>query len=32
MAFARRVFLAAGVYGLFVITPQLFLEGRTSRD
>lgn len=32
MAFARRVFLAAGVYGLLVITPQLFLEGRTSRD
>ena len=32
MAFARRVFLAAGVYGLIVITPQLFLEGRTSRD
>jgi hypothetical protein len=32
MAFARRVFLAAGVYGLLVITPQLFLEARTSRD
>jgi len=32
MAFARRVFLVAGVYGLMVITPQLFLEGKTSRD
>src|SRR5262245_30101088 len=32
MAFARRVFFAAGVYGLLVMTPQLFLEGRTSRD
>ena len=32
MAFARRVFLTAGIYGLIVITPQLFLEGKTSRD
>jgi hypothetical protein len=32
MAFARRVFLVAGVYGLIAITPQLFLEGKTSRD
>lgn len=32
MAFARRVFLWAGVYGLIVITPQLFLEGQTSSD
>jgi hypothetical protein len=32
MAFARRVFLVAGVYGLMVVTPQLFLEARTSRD
>lgn len=32
MRFARRVFLAAGVYGVIVIAPQLFLEGRTSRD
>src|SRR6185436_18964885 len=32
MAFARRVYLAAGVYGLLVMTPQFFLEARTSRD
>jgi hypothetical protein len=32
MAFARRVFLAAGVYGLLVMTPQFFLEAQTSRD
>src|SRR5262245_41936334 len=29
---ARRVFLVAGVYGLLVTAPQLFLEGRTSRE
>jgi hypothetical protein len=32
MVFARRVFLAAGIYGLIVIAPQLFLEAKTSRD
>jgi len=32
MTFARRVFLAAGIYGLIVITPQFFLESKTSRD
>ena len=31
MAFARRVFLVAGIYGLIVIAPQLFLEAETSR-
>ena len=29
--FARRVFVAAGVYGLLVTLPQLFLESLTSR-
>lgn len=28
MIFARRVFLAAGIYGLIVLAPQLFLEGK----
>lgn len=32
MTFARRVFMTAGVYGLIVIAPQLFLEAKTSRD
>ena len=32
MVFARRVFLTAGLYGLVVIAPQLFLEAKTSRD
>jgi hypothetical protein len=32
MLFARRVFLAAGVYGLAVLVPQYFLEGKTGRD
>jgi len=32
MTFARRVFLTAGIYGLIVITPQFFLEAKTSRD
>jgi hypothetical protein len=32
MRFARGVFLTAGVYGLLVTLPQLFLEERTSRD
>ncbi len=29
--FARRVFVAAGVYGLLLTLPQLFLESLTSR-
>ena len=32
MKFARRVFLIAGVYGLIVLVPQYFLEGKTGRD
>lgn len=32
MTFARRVFLMAGIYGLLVIPPQYFLEGRLGRD
>lgn len=30
--FARWVFLTAGVYGLVVLLPQYFLEGRIGRD
>lgn len=30
--FARRVFLAAGAYGLVVLLPQYFLEDRIGRD
>ena len=32
MRFARWTFLIAGVYGVAVIAPQYFLEGRISRD
>lgn len=32
MKFARRVFTAAGVYGLIVLLPQYFMEGKTGRD
>ncbi len=32
MAFARRVFHIAGVYGLAVLLPQYFMEGRLGRD
>ena len=32
MRFARWVFLIAGVYGILVIAPQYFMEGRISRD
>jgi hypothetical protein len=32
MTFARRVFLIAGIYGLIVIAPQLFLEAQTSSE
>ena len=31
MIFARRVFLIAGIYGLIVMLPQYFLEGRAGR-
>ena len=30
--FPRRVFLTAGIYGLIVLLPQYFLEGRIGRD
>jgi hypothetical protein len=32
MAFARRVFLGAAIYGLAVLVPQYFLEAKTGRD
>jgi hypothetical protein len=32
MRFAKIVFTAAGVYGLLVLMPQYFLEGRYGRD
>ncbi|HKE30850.1 MAG TPA: hypothetical protein VKD65_03935 [Candidatus Angelobacter sp.] len=32
MKFAERVFFIAGVYGLLVLLPQYFLEGKTGRD
>ena len=32
MKFARRVFLAAGVYGLIVLLPQYFLETKNGLD
>ena len=32
MKFARHAFLWAGVYGLAVLLPQYFLEGKTGRD
>jgi hypothetical protein len=30
--FARRVFTLAGIYGLIVLVPQYFMEGRIARD
>lgn len=30
--FARRVFTAAAVYGILVLTPQYFMEARIGRD
>jgi len=30
--FARRVFLAAGIYGVLVVLPQYSLEARIARD
>ena len=32
MRFAKIVFTVAGVYGLLVLVPQFFLEGRYGRD
>ena len=32
VAFARRIFTAAAVYGIIVLTPQYFLEDRVGRD
>jgi hypothetical protein len=32
MKFARFVFLVAGIYGLLVLTPLYFIEGRIARD
>lgn len=31
-AFARRVFLIAGIYGVIILLPQYFLEDRIGRD
>jgi hypothetical protein len=32
MKFAKRVFLVAGVYGVLVLLPQYFMEGKISAD
>ena len=32
MKFAQRVFLIAGVYGLFALLPQYFMEAKNGRD
>ena len=32
MKFAKIVFLVAGIYGVLIITPIYFLEGRIGRD
>jgi hypothetical protein len=32
MLFARRVFMIAGIYGLIVLPPHYFLEGKIGRD
>jgi hypothetical protein len=32
MKFAKRVYLAAGIYGLIVLLPMYFSEERTGRD
>lgn len=32
MTFAKRVFRIAGIYGLVVVVPQLFLEHKTGQD
>jgi hypothetical protein len=31
-SFAQRVFRIAGIYGLIVLVPQYFMEGRVGRD
>jgi len=31
-AFARRVFMVAAVYGILVLAPQYFMEGKIGRD
>jgi hypothetical protein len=32
MRFAKIVFLVAGIYGVLILTPMYFLEGRIGRD
>jgi len=32
MRFAKIVFLVAGIYGVLILTPMYFLEGRIARD
>src|SRR5882724_7760304 len=32
MKFAKRVFQVAGIYGVLVLLPQYFMEGRISAD
>ncbi len=32
MKFARRVFLAAGIYGILILPPQYFMEDKVGRD
>ena len=32
MKFAKRVFFIAGVYGVVVLVPQYFMEGKMGRD
>ena len=32
MNFAKRVFQIAGVYGVVVLVPQYFMEGKVGRD
>lgn len=32
VTFARRVFAVAGTYGILVLAPQYFMEGRIGRD
>ena len=32
VVFAKRIFLIAGVYGLLVVAPMYFLEGKIGRD
>ncbi|MFN8006883.1 MAG: hypothetical protein U0V70_07660 [Terriglobia bacterium] len=32
MKFARNIFLAAGIYGMIILTPMYFMEDRISRE